>query len=352
MTRQIQIGAYIILNVALLWSSSSMVFAQVDDVESRNRSSTDAESKRCEVSPEAIDSAIRRSLRLLEKASAGAVEHRKCYTCHHQALPVLVFVEARKRGFTIDEENLKRQIKQTVKYVAPRRTAIAYGYALWALDAGGWKADETTNDLTDYLLATQKQSSHWRGEPLNKNRQIRPPAAGSDFTTTYLALRGLTTFGNEKQMPKIDQRRKSVRQWLLLASPEHTEDHAFRLRLLKHLNADKATIQKATTELIQLQRKDGGWAQRADMKSDAYATGNALNAILRASNSPSVDSAVSSAVQYLIDTQHEDGSWHVTTRAKPVQPYFESGFPHGKDQFISTFASNWATLALLRLKTR
>jgi len=49
---------------------------------------------------------------------------------------------------------------------------------------------------------------------------------------------------------------------------------------------------------------------------------------------------------YLIDTQLEDGSWHVATRAKPFQIYFESGFPHDEDQFISIAASGWATLAL------
>jgi hypothetical protein len=30
----------------------------------------------------------------------------------------------------------------------------------------------------------------------------------------------------------------------------------------------------------------------------------------------------------------------------PVQPYFESGFPHGKSQFISSAATCWATMAL------
>jgi hypothetical protein len=36
----------------------------------------------------------------------------------------------------------------------------------------------------------------------------------------------------------------------------------------------------------------------------------------------------------------------VASRSRPFQPYFESGFPYGKDQFISAAASNWATMAL------
>jgi len=50
---------------------------------------------------------------------------------------------------------------------------------------------------------------------------------------------------------------------------------------------------------------------------------------------------------YLLGTQKPDGSWHVVSRATPLQEYFESGFPHGKDQFISAFATGWATEALL-----
>jgi hypothetical protein len=36
----------------------------------------------------------------------------------------------------------------------------------------------------------------------------------------------------------------------------------------------------------------------------------------------------------------------VKTRSKPIQTYYESGYPHGKDQFISISAASWATIAL------
>jgi hypothetical protein len=51
-------------------------------------------------------------------------------------------------------------------------------------------------------------------------------------------------------------------------------------------------------------------------------------------------------VGFLLKTQLADGSWLVHSRSKPFQTYFESGFPHGKDQFISMAASAWATTAL------
>jgi N-acyl-D-amino-acid deacylase len=36
----------------------------------------------------------------------------------------------------------------------------------------------------------------------------------------------------------------------------------------------------------------------------------------------------------------------VQARAIPVQPYKESGFPHGKDQWISAAGTSWAVMAL------
>jgi N-acyl-D-amino-acid deacylase len=49
-------------------------------------------------------------------------------------------------------------------------------------------------------------------------------------------------------------------------------------------------------------------------------------------------------------TQHDDGSWLVETRSKPVQVYFDNGDPHGKSQFISVAATSWAVAALARTK--
>ena len=98
--------------------------------------------------------------------------------------------------------------------------------------------------------------------------------------------------------------------------------------------------------LLALQRPDGGWGQVKTLAPDAYATGQALVA-LRESRVLTVNSpAYQLGIQYLLNTQLEDGSWYVRTRAPAFQPYFDSDFPHGPDQFISAAASNWASMAL------
>jgi hypothetical protein len=51
-------------------------------------------------------------------------------------------------------------------------------------------------------------------------------------------------------------------------------------------------------------------------------------------------------VAFLLRTQFPDGSWYVASRAVKFQPYFQSGFPHDHDQWISGSATAWAAIAL------
>jgi ankyrin repeat protein len=57
-----------------------------------------------------------------------------------------------------------------------------------------------------------------------------------------------------------------------------------------------------------------------------------------------------------LDTQEPDGSWHVHTRLHSKlqisPPFFETGFPHGRDQFISTVGTAWAAMGLLEMLPR
>jgi N-acyl-D-amino-acid deacylase len=80
------------------------------------------------------------------------------------------------------------------------------------------------------------------------------------------------------------------------------------------------------------------------MGSDAYATGSALAVLAEVGKSEG--EVYRRGVKWLLAAQKEDGSWHVATRSKPIQKHFESGFPHGKDQFISISATCWAVAAL------
>jgi squalene cyclase len=125
----------------------------------------------------------------------------------------------------------------------------------------------------------------------------------------------------------------------------NTEERAFRVLGLVWSGAAPSTVEQAASEVTASQLADGGWAQEADMQSDAYATGEALVA-LEQSGAGSARDAIRRGVEYLVRTQLVDGSWFVRSHSVPIQAYFESGYPHGADQWISAAASAWATTAL------
>ena len=82
------------------------------------------------------------------------------------------------------------------------------------------------------------------------------------------------------------------------------------------------------------------------MPSDAYATGQVLVALQQSGAVSTGDLAYRRGTRFLLRTQLADGSWFVRSRSLPVQPFFESGFPHGRSQFISCAATSWAAMAL------
>ena len=305
-----------------------------------------------EVDRQQIRDAVERSLLLLERASSGSAEKRPCFTCHSQALPVLAITAAHAHGFKIDKTNLQRQLDHTSaflnrgkeNYVAGKgqggRIDTA-GYALWTLQAGKHKPDAVTAAVAEYILQTNVDSDHWT------HSSNRPPTEASDFTTTYVALRGLAAFGSAEQRLRITQRQNLVLQWLLKTKTSDTEDRVFQLRALSFTQAETNTLRAFADKLIAAQRPDGGWAQRDDMMSDAYATGSVLASLLQTGQLAATSAGYQRGLRFLLESQKADGSWLVESRSKPFQKYFETGFPHGVNQFVSTNATAWATIALI-----
>ena len=304
--------------------------------------------RRPAASQQAIRTAASRAVRLVEQTSAKFLKTRECFTCHTQTLSAIVLRDARERGFDIDEQNLKRQVERVselhrfTKRREPGGLRVdTVGYGLWALDVGQHVSDAMTEDMTWYLLNYQKALGHW------KTTVHRPPTEASNFTTNYVAIRGLKRYGTAEQAKQIAERTSAVEQWLTAAEAADTEDQVFRLRLAHELKICPAQKYSFVKQLLREQRDHGGWAQKPNMPPDAYATGSVLVALHEAGGLPVDHSCWQRGIEYLLQTQKPDGSWHVVTRSKPEQVYFESGFPHGKDQFISAFATGWATAALL-----
>ncbi len=304
-----------------------------------------------EMPPAQIRAAVEKSLPLLTKGAAGHMANRTCFACHNQHTPVLALVTARSRGFTVDDIEVAKNMKFINDFLDKNRTNYLQGrgqggqvdtagYALWSLELGDWQANATTAAVAEYFLQYHQDTPFWR---VTANR---PPSEVSHFTANYLALRALQTFGTPEQQERIQRRTRQVRAWLLRTPAKDTEDRVFRLWALQRAGAHPVEVQRSAQELLKSQRDGGGWAQTDAMEPDAYATGTALVVLHDAAGLPTHDPAYQRGLRFLLKTQLDDGSWHIRSRSKPFQLYFETGYPHGKDQFISITAAGWATTAL------
>src|SRR5262249_5194005 len=106
-------------------------------------------------------------------------------------------------------------------------------------------------------------------------------------------------------------------------------------------------LQPLAKAILARQNQDGGWSQLDTVRiSDAYATGQTIVALMLSGVLKITDPAYRGAITCLLSAQREDGSWWVRSRSLKFQPYFESGFPYGHDQWISSMATGWAAAAL------
>jgi hypothetical protein len=170
--------------------------------------------------------------------------------------------------------------------------------------------------------------------------------AAGKYQTAALAIYSLKQYAPAAEKADTDRALARAAAWLESARPATTQDRAYHLMGLAWSNASQAAISTAAKALAASQRPDGGWNQLPTMGSDAYATGEALYALSVSGKMSTSDPVYKKGVKYLLRTQAPDGTWHVKSRSIWVQPYFESGFPYGHDQWISAAGTSWAVMAL------
>jgi ankyrin repeat protein len=287
----------------------------------------------------------------LQPISPVLFENRKCIACHHQALPLAAMSIASARGIPVDREAMAHPARSIVHTWNSRREDLMIGrevagganeltYGLLALADAGVPSNSATDAAVANLLAIQHVDGSW------VFLDTRPPQADNSLIHfTAMAVRGLEVYGPPAMRGEIETRVIRARDFLRKTLPRSTQDEVFKLLGLVWSQASAGEISAQRARVAALQRADGGWAQMTAMGPDAYATGQALHA-LKTSGMPVTDSVYQRGVTYLLRTQLEDGTWFVRSRAFGFQPYFESGFPHGVDQFISASATAWAAIAL------
>ena len=297
--------------------------------------------------------AIARSIALLERTSAQFFRNSGCVGCHHQPLVARAQSSARAAGLPVSEESAKEQTvqmkslgvsltEQYLQAILPGGGANRIAEMFLGLHASSYPADMITDAAVVAIAESQEADGSW----LAGEVQLRPPIAQSHFAATARCIRALRAYSIPAREPEFTQRIARARTWLARSKPVTTEDVSMRLSGLTYGGASNTDVENAAKALLALQRGDGGWGANPHMKSDAYATAGALVALAESKAIEVRHSAYRRGVDYLLATQFPDGSWHVRSRAIKFQPYFESGFPFGHDQWISAAATAWAAQAL------
>jgi ankyrin repeat protein len=295
--------------------------------------------------------AVERALPLLQKTHVTFLKKSGCVSCHNNSLASLTFQVASQQGYRVDTAVQKEQAGKIGAYLETWRDRVIQGigipgdsdtmsYILLGQAADGYAGDLATDAQAHFIRRAQGADGRWR---ILGNR---PPIESSDIQVTALSLRALQTYAPRVWRAEFDKSIAAAAAWLRTETPRLTEDRAFQLLGLHWAKTPNNVIQQAGRALVAEQRADGGWAQLPSMTSDAYATGQALFALVQSSAITAADPAYRRGVDFLLKTQLADGSWYVRTRAIPLQPLFDADFPHGPDAFVSAAATNWATLAL------
>jgi ankyrin repeat protein len=307
---------------------------------------------------EQIRSAATRALGITGQGAAGFYKFMVCSSCHDHALPVMAWQTAREHGIKVDEA-LASQIAVRGLTTIPNFASIdvavqgsniidpapSDGWALIAAHAAGVQPNLVTATYARRIVNWQRADGHW------PTLDARPPQSYSLITATAVAAHAVQLYMPAQVRHETDERLARAKAWLLATEPQSTEDSTYRLLGLYWTDASAAETKRAAADLLALQRPDGGWAELSHLQPEAYSTGEALVALNESGGVPVTDAAWQKGLLYLLSTQEPDGTWHVHTRqvspAAVSPPYFESSFPYGHDQYISTAGTCWAVTALM-----
>ena len=304
--------------------------------------------------PEGIADArtsLSRAVSLLLPTAPVVFERGGCATCHSQSLVEQAAAVARAKGVAVNEQLAAQNLSQILSFMKtaseeamqgdqPAGNFIAVGYAMSGLAAEPYPLDNITAAFSHLVAGLQMPDGSWLG-----NGVSRPPLEDSIVSQTALAVRTLTLYPIAGQSRELDEKLRRAQRWLLTAPATSAEERNMRLMGLVWTKASRDDINAAMRQVLSQQAPDGGWPQRDQDSPDAYATGMSLFALHEAGTSVTSD-VYRKGVAFLLRNQYQNGAWFVKTRAYPVQPYFESGYPFGRNQWISAAGAGWASLAI------
>ena len=271
-------------------------------------------------------------------------ETKGCTSCHHVPMMIWTHHEARRHGFTVDQEAVDEAeswaLGQYLKHPefmptgqdrsfpkrGPGPGSVYLALGVGAAGHKGEPAAEALSKLSAHFAGMQEGDGSWA------IKQSTPPLVDGDDVATLLILLAMDTTDTDA----TDQARRKALEWLEQA-PRRDETQPLALRVMvaaRFGNGDEA--QESAARLRGRQNQDGGWSQVEGRASDALATGQALCALAAAGEAHD-SPAIRRAWGFLLGSQEDDGSWLVKTST-----------PKGHDEIVTYYGTGWATIGLMR----
>lgn len=308
--------------------------------------------------------AIAKSLILLQASMKDFGQKTACLSCHHEGLGRMATALAKDRGFKVDpalQQSQAGRLKGATTAMLPLHSQalkspeamkqlplieineVSAGYS-WLLAGMASQKDSATPGtaaIASVLARLQSPEGNWSFS------MPRVPMQSSLLTTTALSVKSLLAYAPKADVANTAKQVEKAKEWMLKSPAKVIDDFTFRLLGLKWAGATAEERKASVDQLLAQQQADGGWAQVPGMHSDAYATGQAVYALLSGGELSTSNPAVKKGLEFLVRTQDDDGSWFVNKRAMPANNYFPAAFPHGESQYSSFNGTAWAMMALL-----
>ncbi len=322
-----------------------------------------------------VKHAVERSRGYLEKGAETWKQERGCVSCHRVSFLIWNHHEAQLHGIKIDEARLRATTDWAFVNMLAERKEVGGVDTISQMLLGrdrrsSWrekpprhfKTVDPYETLFEILLERQNEDGSWPPE----GQLTTPPEITTAWALLALESRvdhkddpstGLdpkSDLGDELagQLKTLEQRipesRARAVKFLNGVKP-HATNEARILRVMLEPILDVREGGKATLRetLISAQKPDGGWSNLLDApESDAFATGQTLYALSQIGE-PTDSPVIDRARRFLLDSQSDDGIWHVPADRVRIGKRSES-----LDEVFSYWGTAWASIGLLRTTSR
>lgn len=293
--------------------------------------------------PERIRATIEKCIPYLDSAGAEWIEKRKCISCHRISFTTWGFREASRRGFVIDAEKLQERLTWSfdttitpdkTKPAACAKNSDGIGQLLIGHSAAPFAlTDDQQAQFVAALIKVQKDDGSWKPEG-----QLPGQKRSIEETTQVSTVWNTIGLSHVASTEAIQQSRQKAMAFLETTAPGKSTESYASLLVLNVQQRRTERITELLTQLKSLQRKDGGFGWLTADDSDALGTGQALFAMTQAGLGPN-EEAVQQAMQFLISTQQENGSWQVKGT--------KEGRKNKIEETATYWGSAWAAIAML-----